>query len=121
MNSANTDRITEMISASQPQLAAFAKESYTLHGRGIIRIEFPSVPPNTEALVATEMVYHDLAEMRRLMGEIGEDEAITLRMIETYDPERQAVVMAAIADQNPITVKMRLEAPVIVDGPTTLQ
>ena len=36
-------------------------------------------------------------------------------MIETYDPATQVVVTAALTRGNPITVKMNLDAPVILD------
>ena len=119
--SANTDQILEIINAGHARLATFAKESFALHGRGIIRVQFPRVPAGTNALVETKMVYHDLKEMRRLLSKAGKDEATTLQMIETYDPTRQAVVIAAIDGGNPITIKMKLDPPVIVDGPTTPQ
>jgi hypothetical protein len=115
--SEDQDRLLEMIRAAQPQLAKFARESYALHGRGIVHVEFPSVPPGVTALVSTQMIYQDLAEMRRLIGELSHNEeaSITLRMIETYDSERQAVVMAAFRGGNPITIKMKLDSPTFID------
>ncbi len=44
-----------------------------------------------------------------------------VQMIESYDPAKQAVVTVAFGGGNPITVKMRLEAPIIVDGPPGVQ
>ena len=38
-----------------------------------------------------------------------------MRMIETYAPSTQAVVMVVFEGQNPITVKMKLERPFVLD------
>ena len=38
-----------------------------------------------------------------------------LRMLVTYRPREQAVVSVAIGKANPITVKMRLDRPAVVD------
>jgi hypothetical protein len=42
-------------------------------------------------------------------------------MTETYDPATQAVVMAIIDGQNPISIKLRLEKPNLVDDPGGVQ
>ena len=44
--------------------------------------------------------------------EIADDAAITLAMIDTYDPENQAVVVASFQGGNPIAMKIRLDLPV---------
>lgn len=60
--------------------------------------------------------YVALGELRSLTNPEGNDEAAVLvRMVETYDPERQAVVMASIDGENPISIKIRLERPNLVD------
>ena len=64
MTEGSTDRVLEMINAAQPHLATFARESYAHYGRGVIRVEFPAVPPGTQAIVSAEMMYHDLEEMK---------------------------------------------------------
>ena len=78
-------------------------------GRGVVRVGFPDLPPNVSVLVSATMVYHTLEEMRRLIAELQgttpEDADVLLRMLETYDPSRQAVVTAAIEGQNPIRSK----------------
>jgi len=120
MTEGNTNRIVAMVNAAQSHLATFARESYAHYGRGIIRVVFPAVPPGTEAIVSAEMMYHDLDEMRSLIGDT-EDGSTTLRMIETYEPERQAVVIATIDKGSPLTMTMRIDPPALLRGPNTLQ
>jgi hypothetical protein len=120
MTEGNTNRIVAMVNAAQSHLATFARESYAHYGRGIIRVVFPVVQPGTEAIVSAEMMYHDLDEMRSLIGNT-EDGSTTLRMIETYEPDREAVVVATIDKGNPLAMTMRLDPPVLGRGPNTLQ
>ncbi len=120
MTEGSTDRVLEMINAAQSHLATFARESYAHYGRGVIRVAFPAVPPGTQAIVSAEMVYHDLEEMKTLVGDTAEG-SITLRLIESYEPEGQAVVIATIGTGNPITMTLRLAPPAFVNGPSTLQ
>ncbi len=119
MSDDSRERTLTIIGDHHDQIATFARQSYALDGRGVTRISFPDVPPGTTAIVATEMVYHTLAEIRRvtanLTGTTADDAAVLIRMIDTYDPARQAVVTAAIAGQNPITIKMKLERPFLLD------
>lgn len=119
MNDSNTDRVMQFIDVGHERIAAFARESFRRDGRGVIRIGFPDLPPGTTAMVATEMIYHTLAEIRRLTagltGTTADDAAVLMRMIDTYNPARQAVVTAAIEGQNPITIKMKLQPPFFVD------
>lgn len=122
----NREQVLRVIEGVQPSLARFARESYEADGRGLILVKLPPLPsrPGTTR-VATEMVYHRLDDLRRLFSDVSEssreDADITLRMVETYHPERQAVVTAALGSGNPITIKMRLEPPAFVDGPDTVQ
>ena len=120
MGEGNTNRIVAMVNAAQSHLATFARESYAHYGRGIIRVVFPAVPPGTEAIVSAEMEYHDLDEMRTLLGG-SEDATTTLRMIETYEPDREAVVIATIDKGSSLRMKMRLDPPALVKGSNTLQ
>lgn len=114
--------LMEMMTASQPQIAKFARESYAELGRGIVRIGFPKPPPGRSMVAVTDVSYSTFEDMRVLAdGDDAEDWAITLRMIETYDPARQAVVIATIGGELPVTVKMKLDPPVMIDGPTTVQ
>jgi hypothetical protein len=108
--------LTEQILADHLEpIARFASESFLLHGRGCVFVEFPDVPPGTTVAGLIQMVYHQLADVPRLDG--NEDAAILIRMIETYNPAEQAVVTAAIEGQLPISVKMKLVRPVIADEP----
>ena len=108
-------RLLAMITAGHVQLAAFGREWYALNGRGLIRVEYLSVAPGVTANVSTQMLYEDAETVRDLMAdypEIADDAAITLGMIDTYDPEKEAVVLASFQGGNPIAMKMRLDLPV---------
>ena len=116
----DNDRLLEMITAGHAQLAAFGREWYALNGRGLIRLECRSVPPGVRANVSTQMLYEDAETVRDLMAdypEIADDAAIILGMIDTYDPEKQAVVLASFQGGTPIAMKMRLDLPM---SPITL-
>jgi hypothetical protein len=112
------DRAVLAIQAAHKQLSKFAQDSYGMHGRGVTRVSVPALPaPGQTVQVATEMVYHELAELRRMTASMKDrsDAAVLIRMIETYDPAKQAVVMIAVGRDNPVSVKMRLDAPFIVE------
>ena len=47
----------------------------------------------------------------------SDDAAVLVRMIETYDPSGQAVVTVRIVGQKPVSVKMKLERPLVIDEP----
>lgn len=106
------ERVLQFLSAAQPALAEFAVESYRLDGRGLIQVAIPESPPSVSGLAMTDMVYHKLDDLRGLLADLSdasrEDADITLRMVETYEPERQAVVTVAADGHNAISVKLRL-------------
>ena len=111
----DNDRLLETITADHARLAAFGREWYALNGRGLIHVEYPSVAPGVRTNVSPQMLYEDAETVRDLMAdypEIADDAAVTLGMIDTYDPERQAVVLASFQGGNPIAMKMRLDLPV---------
>ena len=105
---------------TQVQLAQFARESYRLDGRGLIQVDIPEPPPGLGGLAMTNMVYHKLDDLRELLNDVGDanrdDADITLRMVEMYNPERQAVVTVAVAGENAISVKLRLEPLTIIES-----
>lgn len=113
MAGSTQDLVRKVIEGAHAQLSTFAQDSYGMHGRGVTLVEAPEVPPGATALVLTGMVYQPLEEVRTMTsGLSAESEAdVLLRMMETYDPAKQAVIMVAIAGRNPITVKMRLDEP----------
>ena len=108
----------QCIFAAHAQIATFARESFTHDGRGVVMIDFP-IARGTNVVAAT-MNYHDLATVREMRAELissGHDDAdILIRRVETYDPATQTVVMAT-AGGLPVSVKMRLDAPIIIDDP----
>ena len=108
------DRTIGFLFAAHGRIAEFARENYDAEGRGVVRIDIPLSRAVT-ALVATNQVYHTLNGIRRLTANLegsGRTEAdVLIRMIETYDPAKQAVVTAALEGENPITITMKLEAP----------
>ncbi len=119
-NEPSSDRAVRFLAGAQEQLAAFARASYATDGRGVVRVRIPEVGAGVlAAVVSTEMVYHTCSQVRELtaslQGDSGEDAAALLRMIDTYDPERQAVVVVAFATGNPVSVKMKLERPFVID------
>jgi hypothetical protein len=126
MTESNRDRVLRVLVDGHAQLAAFARESYRLDGRGVIRVTIPPPPPGIPpgSVATTDMVYHVVEQIRTLTahftGTQRADADDLLRMLDTYDPSTQAVVMVAFDDQRkdpPISVKMRLDVPVIVDEP----
>jgi hypothetical protein len=65
---------------------------------------------------------HQVEDLREIAPPGSPESAdILARMTETYDPATQAVVMAAIDGQNPISIKLRLEPPNLVDDPGGVQ
>jgi hypothetical protein len=110
----------QCIVAAHGEIAKFAVERFMHDGRGVVMIDFP-IAPGTNVVAAT-MHYHDLTSVRALTAEITdsglEDADILLRMVETYDPETQAVVMASAGGGFPVFVTIRLDQPtIIVDDP----
>jgi len=107
----------QCIFAAHAQIATFARESFTHDGRGVVMIDFP-IAKGTNVVAAT-MNYHDLTSVRELAAEMthsgGEDADVLLRMVETYDPETQAVVMATVGEGWPVSVTVRLDHPTIID------
>lgn len=107
------ERIKQFLADTQSRIAPFAQESYRAHGRGLVKVAIPDSPELVPGLAMTDMVYHKLDSLRELFAGVGkasrEDAAITLRMVETYDPDRQAVVMVAADGLPAVTVKLRLQ------------
>jgi hypothetical protein len=67
------------------------------------------------------MRYIMLEDLRQIAPSGSPESAdLLLRMTETYDPATQAVVMAAIDGQNPISIKL-LDPPNLVDDPGGVQ
>jgi hypothetical protein len=109
---ADPQALTEqLITDHLEPIARFARESFLRHGRGVVLMEFPDAPPGMTVFGLIPMVYHQLADVPQL----NEDAAVLIRMIESYVPDRQCVVTAAIEGQLPISVKMKLVRPVAVD------
>jgi hypothetical protein len=70
MTASSTDRAARFLEDTHERLSVFARESYELDGRGVIRVIVPDVPSGTKpAVVSTEMVYHTLSEIRRVMAD----------------------------------------------------
>jgi len=112
------DVAVQCLIAAHAEIAKFAVERFAQHGRGVVMIDFP-IARGTNVVAAT-MNYHDLAVVREMRAEMissgREDADVLIRRLETYDPATQAVVMAN-AGGLPVFVKMRLDAPIIIDDP----
>lgn len=109
-----------IIEAAHAPLAAFARKSYGLAGRGVVLVHPPDLTGELgTSIVATTMMFQTLDELRRLTAQMSppgrEDADVLIGMLETYDPAVQAVVMVAVGKGRPITVKMRLDPPTLVD------
>ena len=114
-NCAACERTMQFIESLHDQLAAFASESYRLEGRGVTLVRIPVPPSDVVRTVArTDMTYHVADDVRRNAsgeeGSAGEDAEVLVRMVETYDPSRQAVLTVAFQDHT-ISVKMKLDLP----------
>jgi hypothetical protein len=126
----NEDRIIRFIEAAHGRLAAFARENYQTYGRGAVLVAVP-LAPDVNAALSTTMAYHPATQFERLFDELDDveraflgnaglaDAHVLIRMIETYDPMTQAVLVIRIQGQNPIIIKMKLERP-FVDEPERL-
>src|SRR5688500_9390325 len=56
MTQSSTDRTARFLEDAHDRLAAFARESYELHGRGVTRVTVPDVPSGTRhAFVSTDI------------------------------------------------------------------
>jgi hypothetical protein len=115
----NPDQVMQLIEAVHNGIAAFARESYAIDGRGLILIAVPQVTRRTSTLISTEMVYHPLSAVERLATDIGAsaggDGGALIRMIHAYDPATQALVSVRIQGQRPITLKKNFAGPFVVD------
>ena len=114
------DRVGRLIEGLQERLAMFARESFEADGRGVTLVDIPGLPSGmARVTVSTEMVYHLLDDLCGWRDELPrasqEDTDVLIRMVETYDPTRQAVVMLAFAGKNPVTITMQLERPFVLD------
>lgn len=103
----------------QQKISTFAQDSFSLHGRGAVRITAPAATPRS-SLETTDMLYQTLAVLRPLFTETTarnrETADVVIRMLETYDPTTHAVVLLSFeAGPNPIGLKMRLDSPYEVD------
>jgi hypothetical protein len=103
----------------QQEIAKLAQDSFGLHGRGAVRITAPMAAPRS-SLETTDMLYQTLTVLRPLFTETTaenrETAEVVIRMLETYDPNTHAVVLLSFEEgPNPISLKMRLDPPYVVD------
>jgi hypothetical protein len=123
-DSDNQDQVIQLIEATHDRIAAFARKRYETYGRGVILIAVPQLASGTYALISTEMVYHLLSAVERIATDLDawsiSDGGALIRMMQTYDPATQAVVIVSINGQPPIAVKMNLDRPFVVDESETV-
>ena len=115
MTTERQNRTVKILDDHHDQIVAFARTNYKTDGRGVIQVGFPNASPVMAVVGVRMMKYITIGEMRRIMRPGDEETATLVRMIETYDPALQAVVIAAIDGENPVSVKMKLERPLLVD------
>jgi hypothetical protein len=104
-------RTVDLVAAHLEPIAAFARDGYADRGRGVCMVLFPKTTRDTT------LKYHALDDV----PDVGEGAAVLRRQIETYDPTAQAVVFAAIWGHPPVSMKLKLQRPVIVEGPKEMQ
>src|SRR5690348_12677045 len=123
MSENSNERTQKILADHHSQIATFARESYKHDGRGVVQVSFPNVPPGRTGIAIRPMRYITLDQVQAITAKVrgGDDVANLIRMIETYEPERQAVVTAAIDNESPITIKMKLELPTFVEDPGQIQ
>lgn len=113
MRQSSGEPALRVITAAYVQLATFAKTSYTVDGRGLIQLAVPALQPGTTIIVETHMMYYTLDHIRHLVAGLSaaqrEDGDALVRLIEKYDPQRQAVVSVTVGRENPVRVTMDLE------------
>jgi hypothetical protein len=123
------DEVVEMIASVRGPVSAFARQSYQTHGRGVTLIALPPAPLGVRVVVSTQMVYYTAAQFELIFNEFGNLERVAVgdtrlfrsdahmivRMIESYDPSTQAVVTVIFGSENTVTVKMKLERPLLID------
>ena len=120
------DQVLQLIKVAHERLAAFARESYETVGRGAILIAMP-LASGTSARIPTELVYRPATDFERLFDELDDEDRVFLgeagladayvviRMMKTYDPSTQAVLVITIEGYNPIIMKVKLEPPLVID------
>lgn len=109
------------LDAAHFEIAKYAQESFGTEGRGLVRIDAPDFPVTPDdtliGYVACPMVYETLPHLRGLFadseGSSREESDVVFRMLETYDPFSQAVVMVAFGQSNPFTLKLHLVRPLV--------
>lgn len=109
--------LMERVRASHQHLAAFARQAFASTGRGAVQVIFrePTQPARTTHQTIDGTAYYTIEEIRRLVRQSpNADASPLLRMLESYDPERQAVVLAAFPTSTPTSFKMRLDAPLVL-------
>ena len=108
------EKVVEYIGQTHAALSDFARQSFKTEGRGVVLVKFPRTSPlGPTGPAMTDMIYHPADQVRTLRAEVsasaGADHDGLVEMVDTYDPERQAVVMAALEPGGlPISIKMRL-------------
>ena len=112
MANRHQQRMLQFIEAIHEQVSTFARARFQSEGRGMT--EVVRLGPALEPLRpgGTDLVFHTVNEIRRrtagLTGGRRDEADILLRMIETYDPTTQAVVMTTFEGENPVSLKVRL-------------
>ena len=111
--------VQRFIEWMHPQLADFAEESFEMQGRGAIRIGIPQIPPTPlPGPFSTSMKYETAEDLRRppardetMMTDKNKDRL--LRLVDGYEPPRQAVVVFEFADAEPISGTIDLTTMII--------
>ena len=113
------DWALRLLDDGHEHIAKFGRECFAEFGRGVVQVEFPKVPKGTTRITARNMSYIDLPTLQTSddVMTLGEDAAILMRTVETYDSDCQVVVLASIDGGTPASVKMRLEKPLLLDEP----
>ena len=110
------EKTVEFVGQAHAALSDFARQSFQADGRGVVLVKFPRTSPlGPTGPAMTDMIYHPADQVRALRAEVradaDEDHDLLVQMVNTYDPEQQAVVMAALEPGGlPISAKIKLAA-----------
>jgi hypothetical protein len=107
LNTPQVDKAIRLVEDNQHQVAKWAWHCHASHGRGAVGVYFPRIPSD----LILQMSYTALQHVRMKLADAADDRRLLEPMVETYDPDREAVVIAFVNEQNPIAMMVTLAPP----------
>ena len=111
-------RAMKIVSDLQDDIAGLARDGYRDCGRGVVQVEVPQVPSGGSVMREVTLKYHALEDFCDIAAERPTDDGtakVFLALVESYDPAKQAVIIAAIEGEPMITLTMQLDGTLISD------